>query len=696
MTHRLDPLLKPSSVALLGASERENSPGRVLAEMIIQSDFSGDIFPINPGSSTILGLPCFKSLDSLPKQVEHVIIALGTNKLEQALQQVVDHGAKAVTIYAGTTLENDTQPNLQQRLTAIAKSAGLQMCGANGMGFYNIGHHFNAGIFPKPPIRFGGISHIAQSGTAFATLTHNGCRMGFNLCVSSGNELTTSVADYIDWSLEQPETKVISLFLETVRDPDAFIQALEKARNKQIPVVVLKIGKSALSAKMAISHTGAIAGNHTAFEAVFRRYGVLEVDDLDELAATVSLFQHFKPVGRGQFAAMFESGGLRELVADIAQEVGLEFAPLEDATRITIQANLDPGLKAENPLDAWGSHERFEERFTACLMALMADPNVAGGAFMSPFRDDYYLHEAIYRAVEKTSRVVNKPIALATTYSDLENQKLSDRGFEAGIPLIQGTRETLLAFKKFFGYQDWVAGEIATTTNKNPEWKANGDIVSRCQKLFDMNSDEALGEDSSLNLLAEYGVPVVMTKQVNDEAELIKVSQEIGFPLVLKTAEAGIHHKSDSGGVVTDIADEQSLLNHYSIMRDSLGPKVQIAKMIKDAVEVSLGCINDPQFGPLLIIAAGGVLIELMDDRKSMLCPVDEAEVNEQIAAMKIVRLLKGYRGKEPANVDALVDCIVRFSRFAFEFQDRFSEIDINPVMVNSSGCYAVDALIIR
>jgi acyl-CoA synthetase (NDP forming) len=693
MSHKLDPLLKPGSVALIGASERENSPGRVLANMVINSEFAGDIYPINPGYSSIFSKPCYSSLDRLPIKVDHVIIALGVEKLEPSLRAAIDHGAKAATIFSGTTLYNDIEPNLLTRLTNMAKAADIQICGANGMGFYNITQNLYAGMFQRPEIiNRGGISHIAQSGTAFATLAHNGCKLGFNLCVSSGNEMTTTVADYIDWSLEQPDTRVISLFLETVRDPQSFVNVLAKARQKQIPVVALKIGKTPLAARMAISHTGAIAGNHAAFEALFNRYGVIEVQDFDELGATLMLLQNGQSAHQGEFAAMFESGGLREMMADIAHEIGLEFATIEAATQSEISRHLDPGLKAENPLDAWGSHHRFEERFTDCMKALMQDPNVAGGAFFSIFRDDYFLHEAIYRVVETVSREVGKPIALATTFSDLDNEKISRRAFEAGIPLIEGARESLLAFKHLFEYQR----QLKQPFDERTKPVTDKNIISHCRTLFNSGKDKAFDENKALNLLENFGIPVVTSHQVNDKESLIKSSREMKYPLVLKTAEPGINHKSDSNGVFVNIADEQALIEHYSDLSSRLGPTVQVAEMINDAVEISLGCVNDPQFGPFILISAGGVLVELLDDRKVALCPISDEEAVGLVNGLKVSRLLKGYRGKPAVNIDALVNAIVQFSEFAHEFRDCFSEIDINPLLVNTEGCYAVDALIVR
>ena len=449
--HRLDPLLKPASIALVGVSDRVDSPGQVLAQMVIESDYAGEVYPVNPRYPQVLGQACYPTLESLPVTVDHVVIALGNVHLESALQATIEHGARAATIYSSAVLEQDSEPDLQQRLAAIAKAAGLMICGVNGMGFYSVSHDLYAGIFPRAAeIIKGEISYIAQSGSAFTTLCHNGCRLGFNLCVSAGNEITTTVSDYMDWSLEQSDTRVIGLFLETVRDPGAFVAALEKANARNIPVVILKIGKSPLGAAMALTHTGAIAGNHAVFQALFKRYGVIEVDDFDEMASILMLLQSGREAADGGFAAAFESGGFRELVTDEAFELGIEFAPLEDTTRKTLTQNLDPGLKAENPLDVWGSQDRFEQRFEACMNALMQDPNVAAGAFISNYRDGYYLSEAIYRVVEAVSKKTDKPIALATCYSDLANSTLCRRAHAAGIPVIDGAHETLLAFRHLF------------------------------------------------------------------------------------------------------------------------------------------------------------------------------------------------------------------------------------------------------
>jgi acyl-CoA synthetase (NDP forming) len=690
--HRLDPLLQPASIALLGASEREDSPGLILARMVMESEYAGSVYAVNPGYAQILGKPCYPNLSALPQSVEHVVIALGNAQLESALRSVIEHGAKAATIYSSGVLEADTSPPLKRRLADMALAAGLQLCGINGMGFYNLERQLYAGIFSRPvQIMRGGISYIAQSGSAFTALVHNGCRLGFNLCVSAGDEMTTTVADYMDWCLEREDTRVIGLFLETVRDPQAFVAVLEKANERKIPVVVLKIGKSALGASMAVTHTGAIAGDHAVFQALCRRHGVITVEDFDEMAATLMLLQGGCELIDGGFAAVFESGGFRELVTDTAEALGVEFAPLANATLQALKQNLDPGLKAENPLDLWGSHDRFEARIEACLRALMLDPNVSACAFFSNFRDGYFLSEAIYRNIEKITQDNSKPLVLANCYADLANTGLCERAVAAGIPMLDGTRESLLAFKHLFAYRDF----RQQTTGQAAPFEPAGPQVESWQQTLASHVGETLGESEALALLRDFEIPVVDHARIASEAELLDAAGALGYPIVLKTAQPGIHHKSDCGGVVVGIESEQELLRHYRDMATRLGPLALLSQMVGKGIEVALGTVNDRQFGPVIMVGAGGILIELLGDRQMAMCPLSPVQASAMLDSLKLNRLLVGVRGQPAARRQALIDIIVKLSQLAFDLRDGIAEIDINPVIVNVDEAIAVDALVL-
>ena len=692
MKHPLDPLLKPASIALVGASKKQGTPGFILADMVINSSFAGEVYPVNPGADEIIGLKCYDAIESLPKVVDHVVLALANQHLESALKAAIAHGAKAVTIYSSGLLEDDTSPALLERLTQLATEAQIAVCGCNGMGFYNVRDDLYAGIFPKAiNIQKGSISYIAQSGSAFTTLCHNGNRLGFNLCVSSGNEMTTTVADYMDWSLEQPETSVIGLFLEAVRNPEAFVDALKKALDKSIPVVILKIGKSPLSSEMALSHTGAVAGNHAAFEALYRRYGVISVDDFDEMAATLMLLQNSPETVPGKLATIQESGGFRELIADLAHELKIEFAEIEDSTKEQIQTHLDPGLKAENPLDAWGSHDNFESRFLACINLLMADPNVGGGVFFSNFRDGYYLSEAIYRAMQAASKKTSKPLALGNCYSDLKHDDLCRLGYAQGIPVIDGARETLLAFKHIFDYHKFKSNKKSI----DKEIIIDPAIIQYCREHLKQHSARTLSEAEGMTLLSDFGIASPKQAVIKDQSGLLEAANVMDFPLVLKTAEPGILHKSDSGGVILNIQSDAKLLEHYRDLKHRLGPTALLTQMVRKGTEVGLGIINDSQFGPILMVAAGGVLIELISDRAVALCPLNVNDADELLSTLKIDVLVKGMRGEVASDRQSLIETMVKLSLLAYALKDVIAEIDINPVIVNPTGAVAVDALVV-
>ena len=343
--------------------------------------FAGRLYPVNPAYSEIEGLPCHPSLANLPETVDHVVLGLANARLEAGLDEAIAHGARAVTIFASGHVDGD--PGLGARIGERARAAGVALCGGNGMGFYNLDHALRVVAFDSPlDMRRGSIAYIAQSGSAFGALAHNDRRLGFNLAVSSGAEWATTAADYLDWALEQETTRAVGLFLETVRDPSGFAAGLEKAAAKEVPVVVLKVGRTPESAAMALSHTGALAGSDAAYEALFDRYGVLRVDDEDELAATLLLLSHRRRPVPGGLAAMHDSGGERELMVDINAGVGVPFARISSATTARLAQRLDPGLVPMNPLDAWGTGSNVADDFAELMLALVEDPDAALGCVL--------------------------------------------------------------------------------------------------------------------------------------------------------------------------------------------------------------------------------------------------------------------------------------------------------------------------
>ena len=646
-------------------------------------------------SIPVIGAPCIPSIRGirrlsgcgasrtsppLPQAVDHAILAVSNERLEGALSQAVERGVKAATIYSSCTLENDTDPPLKQRLARLADTAGIPVCGGNGMGFYSVGSGLFAGIFPMDrTVEAGSISYIAQSGSALSALVHNGNRLGFNLCVSCGNELTTSVSDYMDWSLEQETTRVIALFLETVRNPAGFLGALEKANDRGIPVVVLKVGKSPLGAELAKTHTGAMTGDHAALEAVFRQYGVMEVGDFDEMAALLMLLQSARRPGPGELATIQESGGFMELVTDICHDLGIGFARIGQQTKDEIARHLEPGLKADNPLDAWGTNKDFEYRFYACIAALMRDPAVASGIFFANFRDGHYLAEAFFRAVRKVSQENEKPLAMANCYSDISHPELCRKAFEADIPFIDGAREALLATRHLYRHRDRLRrspekSDIALDPDRTMKWRASSGRSGR--KPPDGND-----RPGHVGGLRYRGTAAPQGRHPAASAGLRRGIRLSGGAQVPRT---GLHHKTERNGVVPGIRDTEQLAEHYQDMETRLGAEALVCEQVAPGTEIGFGMVNDPQFGPFIMISAGGTQIELLADRAVALPPVSHAEVDEMLSSLKIDRLLRGIRGQPPGDRSGLIDSIVKLSHLAVALQDHVAEMDINPIIVNS------------
>jgi acyl-CoA synthetase (NDP forming) len=685
--HRLDPLLEPASIALLGASARPNSNGLALVEMCRVDGYKGHVYPVNPRYTEITGLRCYPALEALPERVDHVVIALANAQLEAGLELAIAHGAKAATIFGSSQLDGDTQPRLLERIKRRAQEAEIAICGGNSMGFYNPLIGLRVAGFPSPPgLRRGGIAFIAQSGSAFSALAHNDRRLGFSLCVSSGMELTATAADYAEWALLQPETRVIALFLEQIRDPARFMTVLEAASHREVPIVILKVGRTAKSAAMALSHTGALAGSDLAFAAMCRHHGVVVVDDLDEMTATVLFFDQRHPLAMGKLASIHDSGGEREMIVDMADRLGVPYAEITDATRKAIAPHLEVSLVPENPLDAWGTSQDFVERYTRAFGALVDDPGVAAGIFFSDVREGYWYSDGVVEAVRSVATRASKPVVIATNYSKTFNHDMAHRLAEDGVPVLEGTRESLLAVRHAFRWRDRTRARMA------PASAVSTTAVERWRSR--LTASPVLSESDGLELLSDFGIAVVANRIVRSAAEAREAAAAIGYPVALKTA-GGHAHKSDVGGVHLGLASAAAVDAAYADLAARLGSDVLVSAMAPTGVEIGLGAIIDDAFGPIVVVSAGGVLIEIFEDRAATLAPFDPDEAKDLLGETKVSKVLAGVRGRPAADVEALAELISRFSVMVTALAHHLHEIDVNPVIAGPKCAFAADALII-
>lgn len=686
-SHRLQPLLAPRSIAFVGASPRENTAGRDMLRIIRRSGFDGRVYAINPKYAEVEGYPCLPNLDRLPEPVDLAVLSVANARLEETLSAAIAAGARAAVVFASGYLDGDRDPPLVARLAGIAGAAAMPVCGVNCMGYYNDDARVWICGFPSPRQPAPGrIALIAQSGSVFGALAHNDARLKFNLVINPGNEIVTTAADYLDYALDQPSTRVVGLFLETVRDPKGFVAALDKARRRAIPVVVLKIGRTEESRRLAVSHTGAIAGNDATYEALFQRYGVIRVQTEDELAATLLLFGHDRRAAAGGIATIHDSGGQREMLVDLAADLAVPFARIDDATKVKLAARLEYGLEPHNPLDAWGTGNDFIGIFTDCLQALVDDPDTALAILFADVRDNYYLSDGYLEAAKTVAGRTSKPVLMATHFSGVRHDDLVRRAGEAGIPVLDGTIPALLAARHALEFRD------APVSAGSPP-SIDPVVATRWRRR--LGEARALDETESLALLADYGVSVVAARRVDSVERALAAADALGYPVALKTAMPGIHHKSDVGGVNLGLGDASALAAAYAEMSGRLGPLTVIEPMAPSGCELALGLIADLQFGPVVMVGAGGTLIELLGDVRFGLAPFDAGTAGRLIDGLKMRPLLDGVRGRPPANVPALAEAVARFSVMAAELGDLLAEADVNPLIANPAGAIAVDALIV-
>lgn len=690
MAHRLDPLLRPQSIAVLGASEREGTVGRTVVENLLKGGYDGGFYAVNPGRKSVLGVPCYPALAELPEPVEHVIFAVSDTRMDAALDDVIAYGARAATMMSSLVIEGDTDPPLRERVLARIRKSGLVVCGANGMGFYNFAEGiWGCGFRTRMHRRGGNVAFISHSGSGMCGIVDVEERIDFNLVVSTGQELAVSMDEYLDFALEMPGTRAVGLFMETARNPAGLVRAFERARERGIPVVALKVGRTELSARLTVSHSGAIAGADGVYDALFDRHGVHRARDLDEFASTLILFAQPHRVGAGGLVSIHDSGGERQLLIDVAADRGVPLTEVSPATVAKLEALLDPGLPPVNPLDAWSTGgPDADANMTACLAALMSDPQaaigavvhdrIAGGGIYAPYID--YL-----RAGHAAS---GKPAVLVSNRQGTGADPLVVEATREGFPVLDGLESFLRGVRHLFDHRDFAARPRAAA-----EVLPDTALARFRARLAD---GRRFDENDALTFLKEAGLPANAGRIVEGEAAALAAARDIGFPVVLKTAKRGVDHKSELAGIHLGLADQAAVAAAWRDLSKRIDPRVLVAPMVEaKGVEMLLGMVNDAQFGPVVLLGAGGVHVEALADAVYALPPFDAAEAARLVARLRIAPLLSSRRHARAPDVESFCRVAARFSSLVAAIGGELAEIDLNPVIVHADGCAIVDALVV-
>ena len=688
MNHSLDPLLRPRSVAVVGASAREGSPGSWSLTNLKRGGFAGAIYAVNPRYDELQGIRCHASLAHLPEVPDLVIFAIADERIELAVDQAIELGVPAVLLMSALVIDNDTEPPLKTRVQAKLKRAGVLACGANGMGFYNIRDGVWACGFDsrmhEPP---GNVSLISHSGSGMCGIVDCEERIRFNFAVSTGNEIGVTMDQYLDFVLDLPETRVVGLFVETARSPEGFRTALEKAHRKRIPVIALKVGRTEKAAQLTVSHSGAMAGDDATYDALFDRFGVQRVNDMDELASTLILFSEMHPVGRGALVTLHDSGGERQLLVDLADRAQVPLTELAAGTVEKLEQVLDPELPAVNPLDGWSrGGETASEIMSRSLSIMMQDEDAAIGAVVHDRGPGGALYPSYLRYMQTAKEASRKPVALVAALPGSGCDAQAVEWTHAGFPVLDGVAVFLKGVRALFAYRDHFM---------QPEMQAPAAPVKAVDRWRPRLAAAAtLDEASSLSMLKDFGIPANPCRIVEDSRELKLAATSMTFPVVLKTAAPGVMHKTDRRGVILGIETAEQLLAAYDELSTRLGPRAIVAPMVGQGIEMILGARRDPQFGPVVLLGFGGIHAEVQKDVIFALPPFDDAAALRYTNRLRMRPLLDGKRGAAPYDVEGYCETAARFSAMVYSLGESLQEVDINPVIVTADGCIAVDALI--
>ena len=686
-------MLEARSIALIGASARPGSLGARMVAQVAKSPSRPRTYLVNPRYAEIDGQPCLPRLADVPEPVDLVLLGVPDRALEEQLGHAASRGDRSAVIF-GYALDLPPTPGLRNRLPAIAASAGMAMCGPACMGFMNVAYGLRAVGYLEPDPVPGSVALITHSGSVFFAMLRARRGFGFSVVVSSGQELVTTTAAYARYALGLAETRVLALVLEAIRDAAELRSVLALAQARDVPVVLLTAGASEAGKALVSAHSGALAAADGAWEALAGAYGIHRVGDLAELADTLELFSAGRKChGKTGIATVHDSGLERAHVADLAAELGVPFAPISQATTDRLAAVLEPGLAPANPLDAWGTGRGAEPLFTECLSALAADPAVAAVVLAVDLVPEVDGDQSYPHAVLAAASGTTKPVAVLAGLPAAIDPVAAARLRAAGVPVLEGTRSGLLAVRHLLDHAAPGDPPPQAARPAAPPPAATDPSAARRQRWAPVLAERGVSGAVLLDLLRDYGIPAVRVRAACTRTGAVAAAAEIGYPVVVKTDEPQIAHKSDVAGVRLGLGDPEAVGAAYDDLAARLGPRVLVCQTAAPGTELALGVVRDPALGPLLVVSAGGVLIEIFSERAVVLPPVTRSSALAVLSRLRLAAVLAGARGQLPADVGAIADAIVALSRLACDLGDVLDALDINPLICGPSGAVAADVL---
>jgi len=701
-------LFNPKTIAVVGASEK--GAGFFVIENLRSLGFKGKVIPVNPRYKKIFGLPCYPSLIEVPitEKIDCVAILLSCEKVNSILEQIGKQGIRGAWAFASGFAETGKEgERLQKELREICLKYGILFCGPNCVGYVNL--HAQSGMFSapiSPTLKKGTVGVVSQSGSVLLAIANSNRNIGFSILISSGNEAVLDVGDYIAYLLEDINTEVVIAFLESIRRPDVFARCCERAIELQKPIIVLKVGRSEMAQKVAFTHTGAITGSDRVYDAFFKKYGVIRVEDLDQLLETAEAFARCRgrwPKG-GRAGVITVSGGEISLIGDLAEGLSISFPPLSPSAATKLRKRLPPFVPISNPLDGWGSGD-LVETYPACLEVLTEEEGfdlilISQDAPPGMAESQVNQYTDVARAAVQAAAKGKLVIAFSHLSGGLDKtiKAIMDEG---NIPFLQGTKESLLAIHHLINYSNFI-NRNRRQKEEEVEVKSPLNLNEMIRKLS--GPKRILTDRECKEILRVYGIPIVREKLALSIEEALEAANQLNYPVVLKGQSKDIPHKTEAGLIRLGIWNQDELRTSYNQIIENFknyNPNAHLEGILvqemlpKEAKEVLLGISKDPFFGPVIIFGLGGIWVELLKDISLRIPPIGREEALRMISEIKGRALLEGFRGMERADIESLIKVIIQIAQMAVDLKDVLISLDLNPLMVlpKRGGVRVVDVV---
>lgn len=698
----LSRLCSPRSVALVGASDDPGSiGGRALVNLLKHSDFKGEVMLVNPKRESVAGMRCWPDIASLPSTPDLVLISVPAVHVNPALRQAAARGVPFAIVYtSGFGEAGPAGKALEEEMRGIVATSTLRVYGPNCPGLCNINERLGFTFSPsfQHDLRRGPIGLATQGGGLGRNVLQAMDRgLGIGLWCSSGNEVDLQVSDFIAHMADAEGIEVIVTLIEGIKDGRKFVRAVQRAAANGKPVIALKVGRSAYGQKAAMSHTGSLTGSAEVNSALFRQLGVIEVDDIDELADTAALIARAKPPKTARDIAIYcSSGGASALTADMVGQANLKLAQFAPSTTQVLADSLPSYAAIGNPVDTTTAVITDPQLIDKTLLAVCEDPGVSLVLF--PVTIDY--GDVTIKVAESAVRVQRQTaVPIVPVWMSSRRGDAVEVYAEAGMVPVGSVGKAVKAVKRWLEWAEWAAKQTPGAAPFEP-------LLLRMPDVPPQGESRTLNEHDAKALLRAAGIAMPASGVARSADEAVQLAQRIGYPVVAKVLSAAIVHKTEVGGVMLGIADDDALREAWQRIHGNAAqhrPDAKIDGLLIEAmapaggVETLVGVSRDPVLGPVLTFGLGGVHVELFRDVARRVLPLSRREAEAMVREIRAFPLLDGLRGRPKADVPALIDLLLKVSDFVAAHAAQIDEMDLNPVWVGplGQGARALDAVIV-